>query len=94
MRDWGYLAQPFHKPFWLGQAGDDLAKCGNRNKFRTYVALLLVDMSDLEPDIGMSEWVRRVSEYLIETLQAIVVLAPLLVNDTQPEENLVGLVKV
>lgn len=60
----------------------------------TYVVLLLVHMTDLEPDVGMGERVRRIAKDAVEALQALVVLALLLIDYAETEENLVGFVKV
>lgn len=54
---------------------------------------LLVYVSNLEPNIGVGERVRRIAEYAIEALERLGVLGLLLVNDAQTEENLVCLVK-
>ena len=56
--------------------------------------LLLVDVPDLEPDIGMGEGIRRVAEDAVEALETLLVLALLLVDDAEPEEDLVRLVEV
>lgn len=60
----------------------------------TYVSLLLKDMADLEPDVGVGKRVRRITQDTVEAVQTLSILALLLVNDTETEENLVGLVKV
>jgi hypothetical protein len=59
-----------------------------------YIMLLLIDVSDLEPDVGMSEGIRRIAEDAVKALEALGVLALLLVNDAEPEEDLIGLVEV
>ncbi len=56
--------------------------------------LLLVNVSDLEPNVGMGERIRRVLENLIKTPQAVAVLALLLVNYAKAEEDLVGFVEI
>ena len=56
--------------------------------------LLLVDVPDLEPDIGMGEGIRRVAEDAVEALETLLVLALLLVDDAQAEEDLVCLVEI
>lgn len=53
--------------------------------------LLLVHMSDLEPDIGMRKRIWWIAKNAIE---AFLVLSWLLVDDAKPEQDLVGLVKV
>ena len=60
----------------------------------TYVFLLLVDMPDLEPDIGMGKGTRRIAEDTLEAFKRVFILALLLVNDAEAKEDLVGLVKV
>lgn len=53
------------------------------------IALLLVDVPDLEPYVGMCERIRRVSENPIKTLQAVAIFAALLVDNPKSEKNLV-----
>ena len=60
----------------------------------TYVLLLFVDVPYLEPYVRMRERGRRVAEDAVKALEALVVLALLLVYDAEPEEDLVCLVKV
>lgn len=40
--------------------------------FNTHILLLLVNMANLEPDIFLGEWTRRVSYNIFETLQLMV----------------------
>ena len=56
--------------------------------------LLLVHMTDLEPDVGVGKGVRGIAQDAIEALERLGVLALLLVDDAESEEDLVGLVKV
>ena len=56
--------------------------------------LLLVHMTDLEPDIGMRKRIRGIAKNAIEAFQALLVLALLLVDDAEAEEDLVRLVEV
>ncbi len=51
-------------------------------------------MADLEPYVGVREGIGWVSENTIEALEALVVLALLLVDDTQTKEDFVGFIKV
>jgi hypothetical protein len=60
----------------------------------TYIFLLFVHMSNLEPDIGMGERAGRIAENTIKASQRILVLALLLVYDSQAEEDFVGLVEI
>ena len=46
-------------------------------------------MTDLEPDIGMSERTGRVAEDAIKAREAVFVLALLLVDDAEAEEDFV-----
>lgn len=55
----------------------------------THVFLLLVDVTDLEPDIGVSERTGRVAEDAIKAREAVFVLALLLVDDAEAEEDFV-----
>ena len=51
-------------------------------------------MADLEPDVSMSEGVRGVLENAVEALERLLVFALLFVDDTETEQDLVGLVKI
>lgn len=61
---------------------------------RTHVLLLLIDMTDLEPNIGVGEWAGRVSQNAIKASEAVVVLALLLVDDAKTEKDFIFLVKI
>lgn len=56
--------------------------------------LLLVHMTDLEPNVGVGEWVRRIAKDAIKALEALGVFALLLVYDAEAEEDLVCLVEI
>ena len=58
------------------------------------ILLLLVHVSNLEPDIRMSQWRRWVPKDPIKTPQRIFEFALLLVDDPQSEQNLVLLVEI
>jgi hypothetical protein len=60
----------------------------------TYVFLLFVNVTDLEPDVGVCEWGWGVTEYSVEAVQGVVELALLLVDYPQAEQNLVRLIKL
>ena len=60
----------------------------------TYVLLLFMNMADLEPYVSMSEGVRGVLENAVEALERLLVFALLFVDDTETEQDLVGLVKI
>ena len=51
----------------------------------TYILLLLIHVADLEPDIGMCKWTRRVPQNAVEAHETVVVLTLLLVNDAETE---------
>lgn len=59
-----------------------------------YVLLLIKDLADLEPYVGLTKWTWGVAEDVPETVQGSCRVAFLLVDDAQPEVNLVGLFKV
>lgn len=61
---------------------------------RAYVTLLLEDVSNLEPDIGVREWVRRVAQYAIEAVERLRILALLFVDDPEAEQDLVCLIEI
>lgn len=58
------------------------------------VLLLLKHRADLEPDVGLGQRVWRVRQDVLEALQGGRKHALVLVNDTETEVDLVGLVKV
>lgn len=60
----------------------------------TYVTLLLEDMADLKPDVCVRKGAGRIAQDAIEALEALGVLALLLVNYPKAEQDLVRLVKV
>ena len=60
----------------------------------TYVALLLEDMANLEPDVRVCEWARGITQDAIEALETLRVLALLLINNAEAEQYLVRLVEV
>lgn len=51
-------------------------------------------MPDLEPDIGVREWVRRVTQDAVEAFERVGVFSLLLVDDPKAEQNLVRLVEI
>jgi hypothetical protein len=51
-------------------------------------------MADLEPDVALLERARGLVEDALEAVEAVVELALLLVDDPEPEPDLVRLVKV
>jgi hypothetical protein len=51
----------------------------------TYPFLLFVHMPDLEPDIRVGEGVGGVAQDAVEAVERLLVLALLLVNDTEAE---------
>jgi hypothetical protein len=58
------------------------------------VFLLLINVADLKPDVGVSQWTRRISQNAVETDNAVVVLALLLVDDAEAEKDLVFFIKI
>ncbi len=51
-------------------------------------------MPDLEPDVGVGEGARRIAENAIEALQALLVLALLLIDDPEAEQYFIRLIEV
>lgn len=51
-------------------------------------------MPDLEPDVRMGERTWRIAEDAIEAAEGFVILALLLVDYAETEENLICLVKI
>lgn len=66
----------------------------NTNKTETHIALLLIYVPNLEPNVSIGERAWRIAQYAIEASQTFVVFGLLLVDDPQPEEDLIGLVEV
>ena len=60
----------------------------------THVALLLEDVSDLEPDVGMCEGAGGITQDAIKALEALLVFALLLINNPEAEQDLVRLVEI
>jgi hypothetical protein len=58
------------------------------------IALLLIYVPNLEPNVGIGKRTWRIAQDAIEAPQAFVIFGLLLVDDPQPEEDLIGLVKV
>lgn len=58
------------------------------------IILLLMHVPDLEPDVRMGEGVWGALKNPLKAAETFLVLATLLINDAQSEQNLVGLVKV
>ena len=53
-----------------------------------------MDVPDLEPDVRVGEGIWGTLKNLLEAAEALLVLATLLIDYTQPKEDFVGLVKV
>jgi len=60
---------------------------------RLKVFLLLVNVTNLEPDVFLGERTRRVVDDVFEALQTLAELLLLFVDDSETEINLVGLFK-
>ena len=67
---------------------------GEKEKKMTNILLLLKHMANLEPYVGMGERARRITKYPVEAIERLSELALLLVNDAEPKEDFVLLVKV
>lgn len=60
----------------------------------THVFLLLVDVPNLEPDVGMGEGTRGIAKYAVKAGKGLLVFALLFVDNAEAEKNFVGLIKV
>lgn len=60
----------------------------------TDVFLLLIDVPNLEPDIGMSEWTRRVAKDTVKTSKGFLIFPLLFIDDTEAEEYFIGLIEI
>ena len=60
----------------------------------THIALLLIYVPNLEPNVSIGKRTWGIAQDTIEAPQAFVVFSLLLVDDPQPEENFIGLVEV
>ena len=58
------------------------------------IFLLFVDVPNLEPDVFLTQWSWRISNNVLEALQALLKLLLLLVYYAESEVDLVGLFKV
>ena len=63
-------------------------------KKKTHIVLLLVHVSDLEPDVRVGKGIWGALENFLKAAETLFVLATLLVDYAQSEEDFVGLVKV
>lgn len=61
---------------------------------QAHIILLLMHVSDLEPDVRVGKGIGGALENLLKAAETFLVLAALLVDYTQSEENFVGLVKI
>lgn len=66
----------------------DLGKCD------AYVLLLLKDMTNLEPNVGVRKRTRRVTENTVEANKGLVKLPLLLINNTETKEYFIFFVKI
>ena len=60
----------------------------------THVTLLLENMPNLEPNVGVRKGAGRIAQYAVKALQAIRILPLLLVDNPEAEQDLVRLIKV
>lgn len=79
------------QPVIVSDVGQHMGRVGSHD---TDVFLLLVDVADLEPDVALCERAGRLLEDAFETLEARVILALLLVDYPESEQDLVRLVKI
>lgn len=73
---------------------DQIVITGNTKHGMPYIFLLLVYVANLEPNIGVGKGTGWVAEDTVKTHEAFVVLALLLIDDAEAEENLVLFIKV
>ena len=63
-------------------------------KMSTYIALLFVYVTNLEPNVGIGKRTWRTAQDAIKATEALFVLGLLLVDNPQSEKNFVGFVEV
>ena len=63
-------------------------------KMSTYIALLFIHVTNLEPNVGIGKRTWRIAQYAIKATEALFVLGLLLVDNSQSEKNFVGFVEV
>jgi len=63
-------------------------------KMSTYIALLFIYVTNLEPNIGIGKRTWRIAQDAIKATEALFVLGLLLVDNPQSEKNFVGFVEV
>jgi hypothetical protein len=60
----------------------------------TYIALLFIYVTNLEPNVGIGKRTWRIAQDAIKATEALFVLGLLLVDNPQSEKNFVGFVEV
>lgn len=75
----------------IGIAIEDTLVCGLS---RLEISLLLMNMANLEENVCLVQWRRRVVRYPTEAFQALVIFVLLFVDDSETKVNFVSLVKV
>jgi hypothetical protein len=63
-------------------------------KMSTYIALLFIYVTNLEPNVGIGKRTWRIAQDAIKATEALFVLGLLLVDNPQSEKNFVGFVEV
>lgn len=59
-----------------------------------YIALLLVHMTNLEPNVGIGKGVWGIAKNTLETIKGLRILPLLFVDYAEAEENLICLIKI
>jgi hypothetical protein len=89
-----------HDDTFIGIFGSDVlearvhVKEGQDGARTTHVFLLFVDVSNLEPDIGMGQRTWWVAKDSIEALERIVIFSLLFVYNAKTKQDFVCLVKI
>jgi hypothetical protein len=66
-----------------------------RNKrVATYVFLLFIYVSNLEPDISVCKGAWRVAQYAVKTMQRVLIFALLFVNYAETKKDLISFVEI
>lgn len=60
----------------------------------TYILLLLIDVTNLEPDISVGEGTGRITKYTIKAGERLFIFSLLFVDDAETEKDFVRLVEV
>jgi hypothetical protein len=65
-----------------------------RKDQQAYILLLLINVSDLKPNVGVGEGTWGVAKNAIEAGEGLIVLPLLFIDDAESKEDLVGFIEI